>query len=48
MENNCRVRLPLQTEILEHFQSKVLLTITDVPWYVPNTAIRKDLQNTNS
>jgi hypothetical protein len=31
-------------EILERFQSKVLRTIVDAPWYVPNTAIRRDLQ----
>jgi hypothetical protein len=32
------------TEILERFQSKALRMITDAPWYVPNTVIRKDLQ----
>jgi hypothetical protein len=32
-------------EILERFQSKALRTITDAPWYVPNTVIR-DLQVT--
>jgi hypothetical protein len=31
-------------EILEHFQSKVLCIIVDVPWYVPNVVIRTDLQ----
>jgi hypothetical protein len=31
-------------EILERFQSKVLRIITDAPWYVPNTVIRRDLQ----
>jgi hypothetical protein len=31
-------------DILEHFQSKALCMITDAPWYVPNTVIRKDLQ----
>jgi hypothetical protein len=31
-------------EILERFQSKALRMITDAPWYVPNTVIRKDLQ----
>jgi hypothetical protein len=31
-------------EILERFQSKALSMITDGPWYVPNTIIRKDLQ----
>jgi hypothetical protein len=31
-------------EILEHFQSKTLRMIVDAPWYVPNTAIRMDLQ----
>jgi hypothetical protein len=33
-------------EILERFQSKVLRIITDVPWYVPNTIIKRDLQIT--
>jgi hypothetical protein len=31
-------------EILQRFQSKALRMITDAPWYVLNTAIRKDLQ----
>jgi hypothetical protein len=31
-------------EILERFQSKALRMILDAPWYVPNTAIRRDLQ----
>jgi hypothetical protein len=31
-------------EILERFQSKVLHIITDAPWYVPNTVIKRDLQ----
>jgi hypothetical protein len=31
-------------EILERFQSKYLSIITDVPWYVQNMVIRKDLQ----
>jgi hypothetical protein len=31
-------------EILEHFQLNVFRMIVDTPWYVPNTAIRKDLQ----
>jgi hypothetical protein len=31
-------------EILEHFQSKVLRLIVDVPWYVSNSVISKDLQ----
>jgi len=31
-------------EILERFQSKVLRTITDAPWYVPNAVIKRDLQ----
>jgi hypothetical protein len=31
-------------EKLERLQSKALRTITDAPWYVPNTIIRKDLQ----
>jgi hypothetical protein len=30
-------------EILERFQSKVLRIIVDVPWYVPNSLIRRDL-----
>jgi hypothetical protein len=30
-------------EVLERFQSKALHMITDKPWYVPNTVIRKDL-----
>jgi hypothetical protein len=29
-------------EILERFQSKALHMIPDAPWYVPNTAIRKN------
>jgi hypothetical protein len=33
-------------EILERFQSKTLRTITDAPWYVPNTVIQRDLQVT--
>jgi hypothetical protein len=32
------------TEILKRFHSKVLRTIVDAPWYVPNTVIRRDLQ----
>ena len=35
---NCNI------DILERFQSKVLRIITDAPWYVPNTAIRRDLR----
>ena len=31
-------------EILERFQSEVLCIITDAPWYVPNTIIKRDLQ----
>jgi hypothetical protein len=31
-------------EILERFQSKALRMIVDVPWDVPNTVIRRDLQ----
>jgi hypothetical protein len=31
------------TEILELFQLKSLLMIVSVPWYVPNTVIRRDL-----
>ena len=31
-------------DILEIFQSKVLRIITDAPWYVPNTVIRRDLK----
>jgi hypothetical protein len=30
-------------EITERFQCKVLRIIVDVPWYVPNTVIRRDL-----
>jgi hypothetical protein len=30
-------------EILERFQSMVLLMIVDAPWYVPNSLIRRDL-----
>jgi hypothetical protein len=30
--------------LLERFQSKALRMIVDVPWYVPNTVIRRDLQ----
>jgi hypothetical protein len=29
-------------EILERFQAKVLRIITDAPWYVPNTVIKRD------
>jgi hypothetical protein len=32
-------------ETLERFQLKTLRMITDAPWYVPNTIIRKDLQS---
>jgi hypothetical protein len=31
-------------EIIVRFQSKALLMITDAPWYLPNTVIRKNLQ----
>jgi hypothetical protein len=31
-------------EILERFRSEVLRIITDAPWYVPNTMLRRDLQ----
>ncbi|XP_050501036.1 piggyBac transposable element-derived protein 4-like [Diabrotica virgifera virgifera] len=31
-------------EILERFQSKVLRTITNAPWFIPNREIRDDLQ----
>jgi hypothetical protein len=34
-------------EILEHFQRKVLLMITDAPWYVPNMVLLQDLQITS-
>jgi predicted class III extradiol MEMO1 family dioxygenase len=44
MEYNCEVRLPLQAEILERFQSKVLPMIVVAPWYAPNTVIPKNLQ----
>jgi hypothetical protein len=43
MEYKCWVRLPLQTEILERFQSKVLLTIVDPPWYMPSAVIPRNL-----
>jgi hypothetical protein len=33
-------------EILERFQSKVLRIITDAPWYMPSTIIKRDLQIT--
>jgi hypothetical protein len=32
------------TEILEHFQSKVLRMIVGASWYMPNTVIQRDLQ----
>jgi len=31
-------------KIIERFQAKTLRIITDAPWYVPNEAIRRDLQ----
>jgi len=31
-------------DILERFQSKILRIITDAPWYVSNTVIRRDLR----
>jgi hypothetical protein len=31
-------------EILERLLSKALRMIVDVPWYVPNSVIRRDLQ----
>jgi len=31
-------------DIVKRFQSKVLRIITDAPWYVPNTVIRRDLK----
>jgi len=31
-------------DILERFQSEVLRIITDAPWCVPNTVIRRDLR----
>ena len=31
-------------DILERFHSQVLRIITDAPWYVPNTVIRRDLR----
>jgi hypothetical protein len=33
-----------QHRILESFQSKALHIIVDAPWFVPNTAILRDLQ----
>jgi hypothetical protein len=45
MEFNCGEMHRTQIlEILERFQSKVLRIITDNPWYVPNTVIKRDLQ----
>jgi hypothetical protein len=32
-----------QTEILERFYSTALRMITDAPWFVPNTVIRRNL-----
>ena len=32
-------------DILERFRSKELRIITDAPWYVPNTVIRRDLKS---
>jgi hypothetical protein len=34
-------------EILERFQGKVLLMITNAPWYVPNMVLRQDLEITS-
>jgi hypothetical protein len=31
-------------EILERFQSRALHMVVDVPWYVPNTVIRRNFQ----
>jgi hypothetical protein len=31
-------------EILKHFQSKTLRMIVEVPWYMPNTVIQRELQ----
>jgi hypothetical protein len=36
--------LQLNMDILEHLQLKALRMIVYAPWYVPNTAIRRDLQ----
>jgi hypothetical protein len=30
-------------EILERFQAKIIRSITDAPWYVPNSFIARDL-----
>jgi hypothetical protein len=45
-QNTVQIReLPTSNiEIIERFQSKALRLIVDVPWYVPNTVIRWDLQ----
>jgi len=32
------------TEILQRFQNKVLRSIVNAPWYVPNTILHTDLQ----
>jgi len=31
-------------EILQRFQNKVLISIVNAPWYVPNTILHTDLQ----
>jgi hypothetical protein len=41
---SCASGFHFKVEILERFQSKALLMIVDAPWYVPNTAIRMELQ----
>jgi hypothetical protein len=33
----------IYVEILERFQSKVLRTITEAPWHVPNAVTKRDL-----
>jgi hypothetical protein len=44
MEYNCGVRLPLQTEILERFQSKSLCIIVDTTLYTVILRISKHEQ----
>jgi hypothetical protein len=37
-------RIHVQHRNTQRFKSKVPWMVTDAPWYVPNTVIRKDLQ----
>jgi hypothetical protein len=41
IEYNCWVRVPLQSENPERFQSKILGMPANVPWYVSNTVIKQ-------